>query len=366
MKVCRYLVSLSLALALGACSDVEPSGGRTQSGTVSAGDMASTPIGNNPAAVAAPGDGSAGGVAVPPVVTDDGDGSGDTGILPPPGSATRGLGEVDPSRIVSEGVFFPQIPPGGEATMCITKHLTNDTELKVVEIRASISYGSHHFIVDRSDDSVNIPVLTPCPGLAGTDQTRVLIAETPETVWTMPEGVAFTLRPRQNLTLELHYINYGDETIDIEGRIDFILAEEGKSEGLQEAGMIFTGNPLLLLNPGTTTVIEFFGAPVSSPADPTHVFAMTSHMHSLGTHATIERVAAANSPPGEIVHESWDWASPPLDQYEPDLTFTGSDGLRLKCEFNNTTDQLVTFGTRFHDEMCFMWLYYWPNKAALF
>ena len=64
--------------------------------------------------------------------------------------------------------------------------------------------------------------------------------------------------------------------------------------------------------------------------------------------------------PSRIVSEG---ASPPLDQYEPDLTFTGSDGLRLKCEFNDTTDQLVIFGTRFQDEMCFMRLYHWPNKA---
>ena len=55
-----------------------------------------------------------------------------------------------------------------------------------------------------------------------------------------------------------------------------------------------------------------------------------------------------------------------MDQYEPPLVFTGSDGVRLRCEFNNTTDRLVTFGTRFADEMCFMWLYYYPNTGALF
>jgi len=92
---------------------------------------------------------------------------------------------------------------------------------------------------------------------------------------------------------------------------------------------------------------------------PVHVFALTSHTHSLGVRATIERVSDAFAGPGEQLHESLSWSEPPMTEFMPPIEFTGTDGLRLKCEFNNTTDHDVMFGTAVQDEMCFMWLYYY-------
>ena len=92
-----------------------------------------------------------------------------------------------------------------------------------------------------------------------------------------------------------------------------------------------------------------------------HVFALTSHTHKLGVLSTIERVAAATSPATTPIHESQDWSEPPLTQFTPPLTFTGSDGLRLKCNYDNTTNQHVGFGTGVDQEMCFMWVYYYDR-----
>ena len=273
---------------------------------------------------------------------------------------------IDPALVLTENIVVPQVPPGGEATVCLTKQLDNPEAVPIVEVRANISDGSHHFIVDRSPVDVSIPELTPCIGLSGVDASRLLIAEKRETVFRMPEGVGFTLRPQQNLTLELHYINYTTEPLDVEGVIEMILAPQDARDGLVEAGMIFTGNTGIALLPGQQATIEFFGLPAATPQAPIHIFAMTSHMHQLGVRSYIERVPDALAANGELLHESLDWAQPPMDQYEPPLVFTGSDGVRLRCEFNNTTDRLVTFGTRFADEMCFMWLYYYPNTGALF
>ncbi|HTU60225.1 MAG TPA: hypothetical protein VMF89_17365, partial [Polyangiales bacterium] len=98
------------------------------------------------------------------------------------------------------------------------------------------------------------------------------------------------------------------------------------------------------------------------PADPAwNVFAMTSHTHQLGVHATIERVANANAPTATPLHESRDWAEPPLTVFAQPLVFDGTDGLRLTCRYMNTTDRDVHFGTGVDDEMCFMWVYYFEN-----
>jgi hypothetical protein len=90
-----------------------------------------------------------------------------------------------------------------------------------------------------------------------------------------------------------------------------------------------------------------------------HVFALTSHTHSLGVRSSIERVPSSDAPDSAPIHESLDWSEPPLTAFAPPLVLSADEGLRLTCEFMNTTDHEVSFGTSFHDEMCFMWLYYY-------
>jgi hypothetical protein len=53
------------------------------------------------------------------------------------------------------------------------------------------------------------------------------------------------------------------------------------------------------------------------------------------------------------------WAEPPLDTYDPALTFAEGEGLALTCEFDNTTGGPVVFGEGFDDEMCFLWAHYY-------
>ena len=90
---------------------------------------------------------------------------------------------------------------------------------------------SWHFRGGPKDES--------CSDLQGSDQSRVLIAQQPETAFRLPDGVAYTLTAQQYLTLELHYINTTDQVLDVEGRVEFLLADE-PSESLIEATMNFT------------------------------------------------------------------------------------------------------------------------------
>jgi hypothetical protein len=39
-------------------------------------------------------------------------------------------------------------------------------------------------------------------------------------------------------------------------------------------------------------------------------------------------------------------------------------GFRFTCEYNNTSDQQVTFGESANKEMCFFWAYYYPDQGA--
>jgi hypothetical protein len=96
--------------------------------------------------------------------------------------------------------------------------------------------------------------------------------------------------------------------------------------------MVFTGNPAIVLLPKSPGVIELFMPLAGSEELPAHVCAMTSHT---------------------------ELAEPPMDELDSPLLFTGSQGLLLRCEYENTRDVLFTFGTAVENEMCFMWLYYY-------
>jgi hypothetical protein len=162
--------------------------------------------------------------------------------------------------------------------------------------------------------------------------------------------------------MELHYFNPTTEPMDVRAEIEFVLAEGEELVGLREASMVFTGQVALALPPRAPSTAEFFTVLPGTPDNPIHIFAMTSHTHALGVRATIERAPDAFAA-GVMMHESLSWSEPPMDEYSPALAFTGTDGLRLKCEYNNTTDVAVGFGTRVQDEMCFMWLYYYTGAA---
>lgn len=48
---------------------------------------------------------------------------------------------------------------------------------------------------------------------------------------------------------------------------------------------------------------------------------------------------------------------------DPEIVFDGTNGIAYQCEWNNTTNQLVTFGESALQEMCFMWMYYYPSHG---
>ena len=45
------------------------------------------------------------------------------------------------------------------------------------------------------------------------------------------------------------------------------------------------------------------------------------------------------------------------------IDFDGTNGLAFQCEWENPTSSAVTFGESARNEMCFMWMYYWPSHG---
>lgn len=273
-----------------------------------------------------------------------------------PDAGMHGDPPSDPMRLA---ITAKAVPASGEDHICVTLAAPNADVAWVTSIHATLTTGSHHLIVDRMPAGTMLQTQeASCPPTMGGDSTRLIIAQQRDTVLDTPQGTAFRLEPHQPIFLQLHYINLADEAADIEGVVELQFADTSAGTPT-EVQSLFAGSTSISLSAGEPGMAEFFTTPQGSADKPLYVFALTSHTHSLGIDATIERVASENAPDTTPLHESTDWHEPPLTTFDPPLEFTGQDGLRLRCKYQNTTDHDVHFGTRFEDEMCFMWMYFY-------
>jgi hypothetical protein len=57
------------------------------------------------------------------------------------------------------------------------------------------------------------------------------------------------------------------------------------------------------------------------------------------------------------------WDEPPVERFDPAMTFDGSQGFRYRCSWDNTTGEELGFGESARQEMCFLWAYYYPSQG---
>jgi hypothetical protein len=274
-------------------------------------------------------------------------------------STPSGTGVSIDGNVLRVTVVARDVPPGDDQHVCVVLPLPNEEPVWVRRMVGILEGGSHHLIVDRQPGAT--PQLEPraCAPTPGSDASRLMIAQQAEAVVELPEGVAFSIAAGQPLFLQLHYFNSSDEVRDIRGHVDLeMLDPEGPVP--TEARSMFTGKIGFTLPAKSISSIVSYVKP--TPTEGTrHVFAVTSHTHRLGIHAEIEHVTSETAPAVAPLHVSDSWDEPPLTMLSPPLPFTGTEGLRLTCQYENTLDRAVNFGTRATDEMCFMWVYYFDR-----
>jgi hypothetical protein len=334
-----------------------PIGGATSSGGAAS---SSGGAGSHGGAAASGGASSGGSVGAGGATSSGGASSG--GSAGAGGATSASIGTVTgDSTHIHASLLMHAVTASAEDHVCVVLTLPNAGVAWVSSVHATLTTGSHHLIVDRATPGTAAnTVPTSCAPTQASDATRLMIGQQKDTQVTLPTGVAFKLEPHQPLFLQLHYINLSESSEDIEGTVDLTLLDSSASTPT-EAKSIFTGSYSISLPPhapGTSTAYVPI-APDSGTRR--NVFQLTSHTHSLGVDSTIERVNSASAAASTPIHESTSWAEPPLTQFSPPLAFTGNDGLRLTCKYQNTTDATVGFGTAFHDEMCFMWIYYYDQ-----
>lgn len=259
---------------------------------------------------------------------------------------------VPGSQTMSLAVTYTDIPVGQERILCQILDLGNDEPAMVRSMRTTLTTATHHMIVERTDDPLTTEPY-PCGQIPGGPDT-LFIAQEAESEVTYPDGAGLPVEAHQHIYVELHYINYLSSTTDVKGTVDFDLVPPDPT--VDPVSIMFTG-PLSLDIPGHSTdvVVDTF----QTVPQGARIFALTSHMHHLGTLATIKRATSVGDPDAVLLHESTEWERPPLDTFEPPLVLDPGEGLWLTCHYDNPSSDPVGFGISFYNEMCFLWVYWY-------
>jgi hypothetical protein len=257
------------------------------------------------------------------------------------------------------------LQPGQEVTRCVTAHLPTTAPVDVVRIGTRQRF-THHIIFYREEKDVPDQPLRNCPPLnifGGTQVQRVplFIGETPEAELRLPPGVAYPMAAGQAYTIEGHYFNPSGQPVETSAEVLLYLAPAGSKT--TKANMLFYAMvSALTLPPRQVTTIR---PGFRIPREGIKLFALTSHQHRLGIDFVISR-STGRDDKGEMLFRNQDWAHPPLLRFPDDrlLTFTGDEGLRWECTYDNTNDFTVKFGpSAERDEMCILWGYYFPSQG---
>ncbi|HEX4448565.1 MAG TPA: hypothetical protein VH044_17590 [Polyangiaceae bacterium] len=297
--------------------------------------------------------------------------SGDAGMLGGwhPGAADGGVvadggdgGGAGPVvTTVVQAIGPIALAPAQETTVCITVRLSNKTAVYVPRITVDLALGSHHLVTYRSMATTESPTPTACTafqGILSGNAVPLMITEKLADELTFPQGVALKIEENQMIELEAHYINTGSTTLQGSGKVRFDTVPI-TTDNVIESDLGFFGTSGIILGPGSGSVGPMFVAGLAG----THGFALTTHQHRLGTDFKIWFANSATDVNHAPVADTTDWANPPLYRMNPEMDFNGTNGLAYQCTWDNTTGQIVTFGESALQEMCFLWMYYYPSHG---
>ncbi|MEP7122796.1 MAG: hypothetical protein ABJE95_17860 [Byssovorax sp.] len=280
------------------------------------------------------------------------------------GSMSAGTGGIDPATTTLTATMGPYpIAPGEEAVKCIVVNLGNAAPMFVRRFRTKLETGSHHMIVYLADEP---ETSTPfdCQSFGAAGGSAIFIAQQAQSELVFPKDasgvpVGLELAANQKLRLEMHYINATSAALNVVGKAEMDVLPD--SANIIKSGFAFEGQlaiPTIPAQGEADTGIRF-----QQVVPGTHVFALTTHQHHLGTEMKVWH-AADMSDTSKLVADSLSWSDPPLVLFNPPLDFPidGTKGFSYDCHWKNPTPAPVQGGLGANDEMCFFWHYYYPAQ----
>lgn len=246
------------------------------------------------------------------------------------------------------------LEPRSERYVCVRKTLDRDTTFGAM--RAINPLGTHHTLltigepdapdgVSDCDASVNHPLLVAGSGV-GTNPLE------------FPAGVVMKVDKGQQLLLNLHLFNVGDQPLT--GTSGTEVEPRAAADALHVGQAILAGTLRIMLPPGERTTVS--GA--CTMGDDVTIFGVGPHMHQLGVHL---KAVAESSVQGDVTLSDgpYDFENQQVKLVGP-VEMKAGDRVRVDCTYENTTKKVVQFGDSSLAEMCFAGILRYPALDGFF
>lgn len=323
---------------------------------------------------------------------------GDTLALCDPGDVSKGMllhygpeNYDDPDEMAKY-----TMPAFSEEENCVFVRTPNTETVFINGYHGRMRPNSHHLILTFSDadpDTVELGVPTACNQgellgnrwLVGSQDPQIDVTVEGNGFGAEPAkegdpeyGVALRVPPNSLIQIDLHYLNTTDQEILREAWM--VLETVPEEEVVKEADMI-TFYQAAISIPAHETGVKTAVARCKAPTD-RYVHLVTGHFHEFGTRFSVWYEAAGKTP--EMVYDTVDWDVPGNAFFtdrinNPDLSgiddgerwgaesgylfVKAGDYINFQCEFDNPSDQTVTFGETGADQMCNVFGLYYPTTG---
>ncbi len=256
-----------------------------------------------------------------------------------------------------------EVNPNFERELFIRRDVGNPTDTYVNRIQITMRANSHHFIAYGFTSNA-LPTANALRDLRNADNTLNLLTflsmqnhifvagtQSPNSDYTFPESAALLMPANTSLDLNSHYVNKTGTALPGEAMINLYTVDASKVKLVVKALNLGNQEQSLKPNARVTLSKSFTFAKART------VLALTSHTHKLAEKFIIK--IKGGSRDGEIVYTSTDWENPDMITFATPIKLNAGEGLTSEITYNNTTNQVVTFGLTSNDEMGIIFGYYY-------
>ncbi|MBS2026372.1 MAG: hypothetical protein JST54_00590 [Deltaproteobacteria bacterium] len=217
----------------------------------------------------------------------------------------------------------------------------------------------HHMILYRLPTGGAPATDYDCFGGPGPDDAQFIYAWAPGIQpYTLPSDVGFPVKDGDQYVLQTHYHNFTGASQTDNSGVAFWWTDQPRQHSAQ---VIALGNDSFTIPAGSAD-FEVTGT-CTNPAsyDVTfNVFAALPHMHTHGSH--IDTVNTHPDGGSELLVETDNWSFDDQQVKPVSMQVFPGDVLTTHCHYNTTTSSTsISFGEDTEDEMCFDFLYLYPN-----
>jgi hypothetical protein len=280
-------------------------------------------------------------------------------VCAPPADA--GTPVVEPLPCTPDTLIRPASPyamaDSGEQYVCYGLDVTVTDKRQVIAMAPHLDNTAilHHLLLFQSSTAVS-STPTPCSGGGSTAWSLIGGWAPGGKDMILPPQAGFPESGTTHWVMQVHYYNAkGLQNQTDSSGFDLCTTDQLRPN---DAAVMAPGSVNFSI-PARSTLNLTCSYTFPTGNTPINVFTATPHMHLLGKSLSASVLPGGTGTPVSIVDQpNWDFQT--QLGYPATNVVNAGDVIQTQCDWQNSTDQAVSFGEDTTDEMCFAFLAYYP------